>query len=278
MKKALLFSTLILLLLGCSGQMAEETADVTAEETAVPAQATTRSSPGMGMGRGMGNGGMMARHSAPIPEAYINLTNPAATTEDSLTHGGELYTTYCATCHGDGGMGDGPAASGLDPAPAPIAHTGQMLGDNYLYWRISEGGQADPFNSAMPAWGDAFSEQDRWDLINYVRALGSGTAPQMGNRMGGSAYDPNAEATRQADMLAQAIADNVLTAAEADLFAKVHAELEASMTSGMQMQGNMGQMQTVLLAQLVDLGTISQEEAEQFNDIHDRLLAAGLMQ
>jgi mono/diheme cytochrome c family protein len=276
LKKIALLSFLILLLMACGGQMAEETAESTT---------SNENSTSMGMGGGMGNG-MMARHMAPIPEEFASLSNPVAATEASLTRGGELFTTYCASCHGDGGMGDGPAAANLDPAPVAIAHTSQMLGDDYLYWRISAGGQGDPFNSSMPSWGAALSEQDRWDLINYVRALGSGTAPDMGGMMGGAAYDPNTEATRQADMLIQAVEQDVLTQTEADLFATVHTELETNMTRGMpmqgngnmQMQGNMGQMQEVLLQQMVDLGTISQEEADQFSDIHTRLLEAGLMQ
>lgn len=272
MKKRIISGLLIVLLAACDGGMV-------AEETAVPnnTSSNTSESPGMGGGIGMGSG-MMARHNAPIPEEYAGLSSPVETTEESLNRGGELFTTYCATCHGDGGMGDGPAAANLDPAPVAIAHTSQMLGDDYLFWRISEGGQGDPFNSAMPTWKNALSEQDRWDLINYIRALGSGTAPGMGNMMGGSAYDPMAAATRQADMLQQAVDQSILTQAEANLFAKVHTALETNMTSGMQMQGNMSRMQDVLLAQLVDLGTITQAQADEFNDIHNRLLEAGLMQ
>jgi len=221
---------------------------------------------------------MMARHTASVPEEYAGLSSPIEASEESLARGSELFTTYCAACHGDGGMGDGPAAANLDPAPVAIAHTSQMLGDDYLYWRISEGGQGDPFNSAMPAWGSGLSEQDRWDLINYIRALGSGTAPAMGGMIGSQAYDPAAEATRQSNILALAVEKDILSQAEADLFAEVHTELEDNMTRGMQMQGNMGQMQTVLLAQLVDLGTITQAQADQFNNIHTRLLEAGLMQ
>lgn len=270
MKKLMIIGILLLMLVGCGAEAGEE--------TAVPTNTPTDS--GMGMGGGMG---MMARHMAPIPEDYAGLSNPVAADEESLARGGDLFTTYCASCHGDGGMGDGPAAATLDPAPVAIAHTSQMLGDDYLFWRISEGGQGDPFNSAMPAWGSALDEQARWDLINYIRALGSDTAPSMGGpgmggMMGGRTYDPAAEATRQAEMLVQAIEQGVLTQAEADLFAEVHAELEANMTRGMQMQGNMGQMQAALLAQLVDLGHITQAQADQFNDIHTRLLEAELMQ
>lgn len=280
MRKLIIFGAL-LLLISCGAQSEEETA--VSNEPANESSSNS-GSPGMGMG-----GGMMARHMAPIPDDYAELGSPVAATEESLMRGGELFTTYCASCHGDGGMGDGPAAANLDPAPVAIAHTSQMLGDDYLYWRISEGGQGDPFNSAMPAWGAALSEQDRWDLINYIRALGNGTAPDMGGMMGGSTYDPSAEATSQADMLTQAVNQGILTQAEADLFAEIHAELETNMTQGMQrqgqghmgmgrMQGNMDQMQTVLLAQLVDLGIISQAQADQFNDIHTRLLEAELMQ
>jgi mono/diheme cytochrome c family protein len=262
LKKLTILGVLLLLITSCGAEMMGE--------TAVTNTPSNNNRPGMG--------GMMARHNAPIPEAYAGLSSPIEANEASLNHGGELFTTYCATCHGDGGMGDGPAAANLDPAPVAIAHTSQMLGDDYLFWRISEGGQGDPFNSAMPTWKNALSEQDRWDLINYVRALGAGTAPDMGGMMGGSAYDPTAAATRQADMLAHAVEQGVLTQAEADIFAEVHAQLEMNMTNGMQMQGNMSRMQDVLLARLVELGTITQAQADQFNDIHTRLLETGLMQ
>jgi hypothetical protein len=53
-----------------------------------------------------------------------------------------------------------------------------MLGDDMLYWRISEGGAAAPCNSTMPAWKDSLEEQARWDLVNCVRALGRGSRPE----------------------------------------------------------------------------------------------------
>jgi hypothetical protein len=34
-----------------------------------------------------------------------------------------------------------------------------MMGDDHLFWRISEGGV--PFNTAMPAWKDTLDEQAR---------------------------------------------------------------------------------------------------------------------
>jgi mono/diheme cytochrome c family protein len=229
----------------------------------------------MGMGR---QSGMMARHSAAIPEEYAGLTNPVTVDEASLARGAELYTTHCASCHGDGGMGDGPASTALDPVAAPIAHTSQMLGDDYLFWRISEGGAMSPFNSAMPTWAATLDEQERWDVINYIQALGSGSAtPRRG--MGGATFDLGAEAAQRTEMLATAVNQGVITQTEADTFSQVHGALDDLMAQGMEdMNGNMTSMQNEILAELVNAGTITQAQSDAFRDIHDRLLESGLMQ
>jgi mono/diheme cytochrome c family protein len=128
--------------------------------------------------------GMMQRHTAPIPPEYADLTNPIPADAASLARGQALYQANCATCHGDEGQGDGPAAAGMDPPPAPIAHTAQMLSDAYLFYRLSAGGDMAPFNSAMPAFEDSLDEHERWDVINYVRSLDGGM--MGGGMMGGN--------------------------------------------------------------------------------------------
>ncbi|MDT8307598.1 MAG: cytochrome c [Anaerolineae bacterium] len=231
--------------------------------------------PGMGMGR---DSGMMERYRVTVPSEYASLTNPVEATEDSLERGGELYTTYCATCHGDGGMGDGPTAANLDPAPVAIAHTAQMMGDNYLFWRISEGGAIEPFNSAMPAWKGVLDEQQRWDVINYVRALGAGTVMPR-SMMGGAMFDPAAEQEQLATMLETAVVQEIVTQAEADTFMEVHAAIDGLMASGVsRAAGSMDAMQQAMLNQLVNSETITAGQAATFNDVHDRLIEAGLMQ
>jgi mono/diheme cytochrome c family protein len=229
--------------------------------------------------QGMGPGsGMMARHHATIPEPYRGLANPVPAEQASLDRGAELYSTLCASCHGDGGMGDGPAGASLDPAPAPVAHTSQMMGDDMLFWRISEGGGMAPFNSAMPAWKDALDEQARWDLINYVRALGRGqVAPRLA--AGGAAFDPAAEQAARAEMRARGMELGVITQAEADLFAEVHSAMDAQTAADASPRvGGMDQMRLALLDELVAQGTITQEQADAFNDIHERLVEAGVME
>ena len=266
MKRAILLAfSLILLLAACSSPEPES-------------EETTSSSPGMGMGMGR-QSGMMARHSAAIPEEYAGMTNPVPVDAESLERGAELYTTHCASCPGDGGMGDGPAGTAIDPAASPIAHTSQMLGDDYLFWRISEGGTMAPFNSAMPSWAATLDKQERWDVINYIQALGNGAVmPRQG--MGGAAFDPEVEAAQRAEMLATAVDQGILTQAEADIFDEVHTALEGLMAKGMEdMSGSMATMQDEMLAELVvNEGTITQEQADVFNDMHNRLLEAELMQ
>ncbi len=114
--------------------------------------------------------GMYQRHSAPIPADYAGLHNPVVAGSASLARGQEIYSENCEICHGVSGLGDGPDGAQLSPGPAPIRISGQMLSDEYLFWRISEGGEV--FDTAMPTWKRILDERQRWDVINYVRALG----------------------------------------------------------------------------------------------------------
>ena len=131
--------------------------------------------------------GMMERHMAPIPAEYAGLTNPIAPDAASLARGKVIYEANCAACHGASGLGDGPAAESLDPPPAPIAHTSQMLSEAYLFYRVSEGGNFAPFNSAMPAWKEKLREDERWAVINYIRSLED--EGMMGNMPNGMRND-----------------------------------------------------------------------------------------
>lgn len=273
----LLFLIVILGLTGCaSPNLAGSTvAGPTVAPTAEP-ERPDESPARMGMGPGSG---MMARHHAQIPDEYAGLTNLVPADEDSLARGSAIYEQHCTSCHGDGGMGDGPAGQQLDPQPAAVAHTSRMLGDDYLFWRVSEGGSHDPFSSAMPRWQDVLEDTDRWDVINYIRALGSGQVMPGSGPRSGETFDPAVEAERHAQMAAKGVTQAVLSQEEADMFVSVHAELDRLMAEEMPtMTGGMESMQQDMLAQLVAEGTITQRESAIFTEAHDKLLAAGLMQ
>ena len=105
------------------------------------------------------------------PPQYADKTNPMAGNADAIASGKDIFTTQCQSCHGEKGMGDGPAASALTPHPANLTETAKEASDAYIFWRISEGGGMAPFNSAMPEHKDTMSEDQIWQVISYIRTL-----------------------------------------------------------------------------------------------------------
>jgi len=89
----------------------------------------------------------------------------------SIDSGAALFAQHCAVCHGRTGTGDGPGGAGLPRPPADLTapHTGQHTAGD-LYWWLTHGIPA----SGMPAFSQILSEEDRWDVINYLRALSAG--------------------------------------------------------------------------------------------------------
>lgn len=105
------------------------------------------------------------------PAEYADLTNPFEGDHEAAEAGAEIYEINCSTCHGPEGLGDGPAAEGLDPKPASLAdaHLMEDMSDGALFWRVSEGGGFAPFNSAMPPWKDTLTEDQIWQVITFLR-------------------------------------------------------------------------------------------------------------
>ena len=108
-----------------------------------------------------------------IPTEYKDKVNPLVDDPVAIASGNEAYVALCSQCHGDDGRGKGPDAAGLNPRPADFTDQEQMQAhtDGYLFWRISDGGDFDPYNSLMTAWGTLLSEQEIWELISYLRTL-----------------------------------------------------------------------------------------------------------
>lgn len=115
-------------------------------------------------------GGLSLARPTP-PASFLDLKSPKVSAAD-IKRGQQLYNINCMTCHGEKGMGDGPAASALDPKPEPLAVNESTLSDAYMYWRISDGGQSADFKSAMPAWKSILSDEQIWQIIGYLRDLG----------------------------------------------------------------------------------------------------------
>jgi mono/diheme cytochrome c family protein len=77
--------------------------------------------------------------------------------------GSDLFRSYCATCHGTGGKGDGPLAEMLKKRPADLTLFARANNGTYpaeMVGRIIDGRQplAGHGGKDMPIWGDAFRE------------------------------------------------------------------------------------------------------------------------
>ena len=96
--------------------------------------------------------------------------NPQTTTPEikhvpatytSPTSGKEMYTAYCASCHGVDGKGDGPAAPALKILPTNLTMLSVKNGGSFPAARVAteiQGGAMTPAHGSkdMPVWGPIF--------------------------------------------------------------------------------------------------------------------------
>jgi mono/diheme cytochrome c family protein len=98
-------------------------------------------------------------------ELYTERKNPVPASADSLTRGRQLYATYCTPCHGDSGKGEGLVTPRFIPPPDLTSEAVQAKPDGHFSYYIGYGG------AIMPAYGEALSVSERWDIVNHLRAL-----------------------------------------------------------------------------------------------------------
>jgi putative copper export protein/mono/diheme cytochrome c family protein len=82
----------------------------------------------------------------------------------SIASGQAVYAEHCASCHG----ADGAGVAGADLRSRSMArrHAGE------IFWVVGRGIP----ERGMPAFESRLAESARWDVINFVRALGAATA------------------------------------------------------------------------------------------------------
>ena len=93
------------------------------------------------------------------------LQNPVERTPESVERGAALFARNCASCHGDTGAGDGPLADTLPAPPANFTVHVPFHPDGVLFAWITDGIRG----TGMPAWRNQLGEQERWDLVNFLR-------------------------------------------------------------------------------------------------------------
>jgi mono/diheme cytochrome c family protein len=100
------------------------------------------------------------------PSRAARKKNPIPADEKSVALGKQLYIKECHSCHGATGKGDGPAAKDLKTSPGDLSKPKMwQQTDGAVFWKISEG------KKPMPSMEKAWTPDERWHCINYVRTL-----------------------------------------------------------------------------------------------------------
>ncbi len=134
-----------------------------------------------------------APHAAPllvpaVPTVFYR--SPTGFSTAAILAGQALYGPHCAACHGAQGRGDGAAGRALAVPPANLtqAHL-WMHSDGELFWWLTHGMQAPDGRPAMPGF-PLLPADERWDLIDYVRAHNAGLT-LAGGRWGTQVQAPD---------------------------------------------------------------------------------------
>ena len=111
----------------------------------------------------MGADGSWMKH---VPEKDRQRTNPYAGQSDAIQAGSRVFADHCAKCHG-------ADALGLDKHPSLRSGRVQHATDGEIAWLLKNGSLA----AGMPSWS-ALPEPTRWQVIAYVKSLGTVAAPE----------------------------------------------------------------------------------------------------
>ena len=112
-----------------------------------------------------------------FPETYRK--TPVPFDAISVANGATLFAANCVPCHGPQAKGNGVLAKTFAKKPVDLLtepHTAMHTAGDFFYWLthgIPEAG--------MPAWADKLSEEDRWDVVNYLHAISRGYQARLIN-------------------------------------------------------------------------------------------------
>ncbi|HHL40790.1 MAG TPA: c-type cytochrome [Deltaproteobacteria bacterium] len=119
----------------------------------------------------------------------------ALAAKGDVNRGKEIYDKRCWWCHGEEGMGDGPAAETLNPPPRDFTFGlykfkttpfDEMVPSDQDFYNMVKGEMAKNHivgwtgmnDSSMPGWGDMLTDQEIWDVIAYIKTFAEFEDPE----------------------------------------------------------------------------------------------------
>jgi cytochrome c553 len=123
--------------------------------------------------------------SAPTNKMFQGEYDQSKKVPENLSSTGELptpavavpidqkYATFCASCHGAKGGGDGPAGVALEPKPRALTDkTWQAsVSDERIYNVLKNGGVSVGLAATMAPWGGVLSDGEIKEMVAFIRAL-----------------------------------------------------------------------------------------------------------
>lgn len=112
-----------------------------------------------------------------FPETYRKTPVPFDTI--SVANGAALFASNCVPCHGPQAKGNGVLAKTLPMPPVDLLtepHTARHTAGDFFHW-LTYGIPG----TGMPAFGDKLSEEDRWDVVNFLHATSRGYQARLIN-------------------------------------------------------------------------------------------------
>ena len=106
--------------------------------------------------------------------------------QTSAASGKEMYSQYCAPCHGADGKGTGPAASSMKTMPTDLTQLAKQHDGKYPANFVASvlkfgSGPASHGSADMPVWGPLFKSLDKYhesveqqrisNLVSYIESL-----------------------------------------------------------------------------------------------------------
>ncbi len=106
-------------------------------------------------------------------ETFNSVVNPKP--GEDIGEGRKLYEINCAMCHGQSGHGDGTVLTtmiekyGYQPKLSPDLRVASALPDSFLFTMISNEDLI-VGDGAMPLFQKLLTPEERWSLVNYIKA------------------------------------------------------------------------------------------------------------
>ena len=112
-----------------------------------------------------------------FPETYRKTPVPFDTI--SVANGATIFASNCVLCHGPQAKGNGVLAKTFAIPPVDLLtepHTAKHTAGDFFHW-LTHGIPG----TGMPAFADKLSEEDRWDVINFLHATSRGYQARLIN-------------------------------------------------------------------------------------------------